>query len=64
MAKPQLRTIRSVVDYLENELGLHIYGTCIDFEKEVIHQGLMDYSIKDIETLRSTNLDNFEIKQC
>ena len=48
MKRPTDTEIRKVVKWLEEELGLSIYGPCIDLKNFVEHPAHMDYTVKDI----------------
>lgn len=52
--EPSPATIRRVVDYLENTLGLTVYGACRDVEADYDYGGCMDYDADTILAWRKT----------
>lgn len=50
--RPQAATIRRVVEHLEKELGLSIYGSAIDIKTGQKRFGCMDYDVTAILLLR------------
>jgi len=54
-------TIRKVVNYLQNELNLSVYGSYIDLDHAQGNYGCMDYNADDIIKLRSLYMRNIKI---
>lgn len=47
---PSIVTMQRVLRYLD-QLGLTVYGSAVDFDKERMQPGCMDYSLGDIRKL-------------
>lgn len=52
MGAPANKTIIAVIEYLDNHLGLSLYGQCRNLETGEELQSLMDYSAEDAIKLR------------
>jgi hypothetical protein len=59
MKGPTPATIRKVVEYLENELDLSVYGPYRDLDNGKEGPGCMDYDIERILKLRKKGVDSF-----
>lgn len=49
--RPNKKTVLKVVTWLQEELGLSLYGQCADTEAGIYYGSLMDYDIDQIEQL-------------
>ena len=56
-------TIRKVVDYLHDELGLNVYGQHIDIESAEAYCGCMDYTADEIIALRKFYMNNYTFNE-
>lgn len=57
MPRPRTKTLKRVFDWLENEMGLSIYGAARDRKTwEDADGGCMDYSLEDVLALHKAKL--------
>ena len=53
-------TLRKVITYLEEELGLSVYGSFRDLENKTVGPGCMDYDADSVIKYRKLLMDNAE----
>lgn len=54
-------TLRKVVNYLQDELGLSVYGPCVNLDSGYQYAAHMDYSADDVVKLRALFLNGGSI---